>query len=258
MDNSWLALTIGNSYLHWAYFEHDTLVNAWNSQHLHEPFNVETCLNQWVNLNCIPTKASIPLYLASVVPNQTQWFQNYPKLHCLSLQEIPMGNLYPTLGLDRALALYGAGETLGWPILVIDGGTALTLTGGDGDRNLVGGSILPGLRLQFQSLGQKTATLPRLAMQNDRLNLPDRWSRTTEEAIVSGIVYTLLAGLQHFIEDWLRQFPHSPIVVTGGDGTFLYPVLQRINWDYPPNLVMNPHVGFNGIARCRSKLNFNA
>ena len=72
----------------------------------------------------------------------------------IGLEDIPLEGLYPSLGVDRALALWGAGATWGFPCLVIDGGTALTLTGGNGDGFLVGGAILPGLRLQLQSLGR--------------------------------------------------------------------------------------------------------
>ena len=54
------------------------------------------------------------------------------------------------------------GETGGFPMLVIDAGTALTFTGADANQCLVGGAILPGLRLQLASLGQKTGQLPLL------------------------------------------------------------------------------------------------
>jgi type III pantothenate kinase len=70
----------------------------------------------------------LPLYLASVVPSQTALWQTYPDVHIITLDQVPLQGVYPTLGIDRALALWGAGETWGWPMLVIDAGTALTLT----------------------------------------------------------------------------------------------------------------------------------
>jgi len=44
----------------------------------------------------------------------------------------------------RALAVLGAGKKYGFPCLVIDAGTALTFTGVDRDKKLVGGAIDPG------------------------------------------------------------------------------------------------------------------
>ena len=38
-----------------------------------------------------------------------------------------ISDAYATFGVDRALALRGAGEKWGWPVLVIDGGTARAL-----------------------------------------------------------------------------------------------------------------------------------
>jgi len=70
--------------------------------------------------------------------SQTALWQTYPDVHVITLNQVPP--VYPTLGIDRALALWGAGETWGWPMLVIDAGTALTLTGADADHCLVSNS----------------------------------------------------------------------------------------------------------------------
>lgn len=125
------------------------------------------------------------------------------------------------MGVDRAFALWGAGVTYGFPCLVIDAGTALTFTGADAHRRLIGGAILPGLRLQLHSLAQKTAALPEVKLPQ---TLPQRWARGTPAAIESGVIYTVLAGVQDFIENWWQQHPDSQIVLTGGDGALL------LNW----------------------------
>ena len=96
----------------------------------------------------------------------------------------------------------GAGETYGYPVLVIDGGTALTITGIDANRRLIGGAILPGLRLQLRSLSVGTAALPEIILPQQ---LPPRWSNNTPDSIASGILYTVSAGISDFIQDW-QQF----------------------------------------------------
>jgi type III pantothenate kinase len=223
----WLALAIGNSRDHWAWFIGQELQESWHcayvsvenwQQQLVLPGNLATYLKlQQLQLS------DIPIYLASVVPAQTELWQPYVQ-RVFTLADVPLLNLYPTLGIDRALAAYGAGQIYGYPVLVIDGGTALTLTGIDGDRQLVGGAICPGLGLQLQSLNAGTAALPKLPIPTA---LPPRWAQDTPSAIMSGVLYGLIAGLQDFIQDWHQQFPDSPVLVTGGDGELLQSYLQK-------------------------------
>ena len=180
----------------------------------------------------------LPLYIASVVPQQTALFKTYPHTQVVTLDHIPLTGIYPTLGSDRALALWGAGVTYGFPCLVIDAGTALTFTAADADKRLVGGAILPGLGVQLHSLVQKTAALPEVNLPQ---KLPQRWAKGTPEAIVSGVIYTVIAGVRDFIEDWWQQYPDSQIVLTGGDGALLLSWLlvkdQEAGIKVDPNLV---------------------
>ena len=221
---NWLALVIGNSRSHWALFEDHTLITAWNSIHLSTPVQP----NQ-LPLEILPAQLAIniahnlPIYMASVVTKQTTLWQSYKNLEQITLKDIPIQNIYPTLGIDRALAIWGAGETYGYPCLVIDGGTALTFTGVDGDKTLVGGAIVPGIRTQLRSLDRATAALPEITLPK---TLPTRWANNTSEAIASGVIHTVISGTQAFIDNWQKKYPNSSIIITGGDGEFLAPYLQ--------------------------------
>ncbi|MUG96226.1 pantothenate kinase, partial [Scytonema sp. UIC 10036] len=164
-----------------------------------------------------------PLLLASVVPSQTELWQSYPNLRVITLDQIPLQGLYPTLGIDRALALWGAGENWGFPMLVLDAGTALTFTGADANKRLVGGAILPGLGLQLATLAEKTGQLPMVEIQEQ---LPQRFALKTEEAMQSGVIYTLVAGIKDFVEAWWRDYPEGKIAMTGGDRTLLMNYVQ--------------------------------
>ena len=218
MDN-WLALVIGNSRSHLAWFKDHTLITAWNHVHLSTPVNQHQLPPEILptQLSAIDTR-NIPIYMASVVAEQNAFWQNYQNIQQITLKDIPLSNIYPTLGIDRALAVWGAGETYGYPCLVIDGGTALTLTGVAGNKTLVGGAILPGIRTQLQSLNLKTAALPEITLPQ---TLPTRWATNTHDAIASGVIYTIISGVQDFIVHWQKQYPDSAIILTGGDGEFL-------------------------------------
>jgi type III pantothenate kinase len=263
VNESWLALMIGNSRLHWAWFVGATLKEAWDTNHLPAKA-VEQLTQQWASgvmpKEILPrvlvaresyTASPLPLYLASVVPTQATLWQAYPATEVITLERMPLLGLYPTLGIDRALAVLGAGETLGYPVLVIDAGTALTFTGADAHQQLIGGAILPGLGLQLQSLARNTAALPEIQLPTQ---LPPRWAAQTSAAIESGVIYTVLAGIRDFIEDWQSQFPDSQIAITGGDSHLLLTYLQSQFPKTARQIIVEPHLIFWGMRSVRLKV----
>jgi pantothenate kinase type III len=68
--------------------------------------------------------------------------------------------VYPTMGVDRVAAMYGAKLHYGAPTLVIDGGTAMTYTMLDEKSQIIGGGISPGVKVRLQSLADYTGSLP--------------------------------------------------------------------------------------------------
>lgn len=258
-DNYWLALMIGNSRLHWAVFNGQNLHSSWDTAHLPESTIQELAKSQTLNellIQIVSNSADLPkkttqnstITLASVVPHQTAIWQNYPKLNLINLEQIPLKGMYSTLGIDRALALYGAGKTWTFPILIIDAGTALTFTGADAEECLVGGAILPGVKLQLTSLGQKTGQLPLLETSKNT-NLPPRFACNTQEAIYSGVIYTLLSGIKDYITTWLELYPQSRIVITGGDRLLLTHYLQIQYSEIANELIVEKNLIFWGINK---------
>ncbi|MBW4426195.1 MAG: pantothenate kinase [Nostoc desertorum CM1-VF14] len=255
-EEIWLALEIGNSRLHWALFVGETLNSAWDSDYLPESViqNLAECqtLNDLLE-NIFPegefltnTLSLCSLLFASVVPSQTTIWQTYPNTRVITLDQVPLKGVYPTLGIDRALALWGAGKTWGFPMLVIDAGTTLTFTAADANECLIGGAILPGLGLQFTTLGQQTGQLPLVEMQNFP-SLPPRFALNTTEAIQSGVVYTILAGIKDFIEAWWKLFPDGKIAIKGGDRTLLLNYLQTLYPEIAASLIVEPNLIFWGM-----------
>jgi type III pantothenate kinase len=242
-----IGLSIGNSRYHWAWFLNTKFQSSWDTEYLNIdrywdflPIDCQLIINQ----NPIEFDR-IPIYLVSVVPSQTAIWQQLPQVKLITLSDIPLLDLYPTLGIDRALATFGAGNIYGYPILVIDGGTALTITGVDDRHRLFGGAILPGLRLQIRSLSIGTAALPEIELPR---HLPPRWHHHTPGAIASGILHTVSAGLHEFIQDWQQLFPTSQIILTGGDGELLAGYLQSNSLDLATTISYNRDLIFIGLS----------
>jgi type III pantothenate kinase len=227
----WLGLMLGNSRLHWAYFQGTTLLRNGHGQQISSL--------DWEQLH-----RGCPLYLASVVPQQIAPWQTRFKTRLLTLADIPLKNLYPTLGIDRGLASWGASLVYGAPCLVIDAGTALTLTAIDVHQGFWGGAILPGLALQWSALHQHTGALPQISCPD---RLPQRWALNTQEALAAGVIYTVLAGLDDYIEQWLCHFPQGRILLTGGDGEVLERYLREQAYPWVESLKQDENLIFWGM-----------
>jgi len=208
-----LAIAIGNTRIKAGVFEHGILISTYAQPHdrirlleqeLEQELEHKLGDREFQKIaiaSVIPSV--IPLAIPSVIPIapkiKTIW-DDLPKTQIITRSMIPLTGIYSTMGLDRAVAGYAAClEYAGLPVLVIDCGTAITLTGIDRDRRVIGGAILAGLTTQLKSLNISTAALPLLVPQDlDRKfnkNPPTRWATDTNSSIYSGLIYTVMAGL---------------------------------------------------------------
>jgi type III pantothenate kinase len=266
LNQPWLALAIGNSRLHWALEMPDHPRYVWHTPHLSEgaiarliqqrwtiaaeqsdsqPYGIEpdrlsTLLNNWHQHN-------LPLWMAAVMPEQAQrWLAVDRPVRQFALSEVPLRGLYPTLGIDRALALWGLLQRSQTHSLVIDAGTALTISAATAHYRFIGGAIAPGVSLQLRSLATDTAALPDLSAAT-LSDLPSRWAMTTQQSIYSGIGYTLLGGIVSFISDWQCHYPNGAIALTGGDSQFLHRWLCQVYPEVGSEIQWMPELLVDGM-----------
>jgi type III pantothenate kinase len=69
----------------------------------------------------------------------------------------------------------------------------------------------------------------------------------TPEAIQSGVIYTIIAGMRDFIKAWWQEFPDSCITLTGGDRTLLLAYLQSHFPEVASRVIAEPDLIFWGM-----------
>ncbi|MEL6554144.1 MAG: type III pantothenate kinase [Cyanobacteria bacterium J06621_11] len=213
------------------------------------------------------------IWIASVVPDQHERWTWAAKNkfasaspneepHTVMRSHIPLSNIYPTLGIDRAINLLGAGQLVGWPTVVIDAGTAVTLTAGieqsPSGGAIYGGAILPGLRLQREALAQKTGALSQFVSdwktpKADTATLPQRWALDSAGAIASGLIYGITATIIDYLNDWWRQFPAAKAIFTGGDAPYLYECIKQRTPEVGSRVLLDSDLMFYGMSAYRKE-----
>jgi len=94
------------------------------------------------------------------------------------------------LGADRVAAALGARKLYpGENLVIVDCGTATTLTFLTKSGELIGGAILPGLALWPAALAQATAKLPNVKLPRSSETLPAPIAKDTASAIRAGVLY---------------------------------------------------------------------
>ena len=129
---------------------------------------------------------------------------------------------FEQLGTDRWMAVVGAAAHYGYPVVVMDLGTATTLDAIDHEGNHMGGLILPGPGTMLDSLGVKTAMATEEERSAVRFSVhPGQAQSNTGAAITGGAISAQIGALEQFIESLQRELgsvlaKDPEVVVTGG------------------------------------------
>ena len=129
-----------------------------------------------------------------------------------------------TVGSDMIVDAVAAIREYPCPIIIIDMGTATTMSVVDCKGNYIGGVILPGLKVSLDSLSGKAAQLPYIS-----LGMPDKViGKNTIDCMRSGIMYgsaAMLAGIIDLMEQELKATPS--LVATGGLAKIVTPLCRH-------------------------------
>ena len=128
------------------------------------------------------------------------------------------------IGSDLIVASVAAIHDYGAPLLIVDMGTATTITAIDKDGVYSGGCICPGLKISLEALTGRTAQLPGISLDEPQRAI----GKNTRDAMRSGIMFGAAAMLDGLL-DRMEQELGTPatVVATGGISKFVVPLCRR-------------------------------
>lgn len=124
------------------------------------------------------------------------------------------------LGSDLVVDAVAAMHQYPVPLIVIDMGTATTMSVIDKDKKYIGGVIIPGLRVATDSLISKTSQLPKISLETP----PHAIGKNTIDCMKSGAIFgnaALIDGMIDRIEGELGMT--ATVIATGGLARFILP-----------------------------------
>ncbi len=128
------------------------------------------------------------------------------------------------LGADQVADAVAAVSAYPCPLIIIDMGTATTISVVDEKQNYIGGMIMPGLSISRDCLSSKTAQLPQISLEAPKHAI----GRNTVDCMRSGLVYgtaATLDGCIRHIEAELGQ--RCTVVCTGSLAAMVVPHCQK-------------------------------
>ncbi len=127
------------------------------------------------------------------------------------------------LGADRIAACAGAAELVPGAFVVIDLGTASTVSAVDAQRRFVGGLICPGLQMGLEALAERTAQLPPTSLDAG----PRLFGTDTRDCLVAGAVHGSAALIDGIGAAALAELGRgATVVLTGGNARRVAPHLH--------------------------------
>ncbi|MGQ0429790.1 MAG: type III pantothenate kinase [Gammaproteobacteria bacterium] len=224
-----LALDIGNSHVYGGVFDDDQLRLQFRRASRAESTSDEQglFLRQVLRENGVDPSGIESVAICSVVPDMMHSTRNA----CLKYFGKEPFVLEPgartglriryrnplEVGPDRiAGAIAAARLFAGRNSIIVDFGTATTIDAVSGEREYLGGLIVPGLRVAMESLYAKTARLPKVEIRKP----PELLGRSTSESIQSGLYHGNVALLRQVCAQVREQYFAGSATVLVGTGGF--------------------------------------
>ena len=128
------------------------------------------------------------------------------------------------MGADLIVNAVAGLRYYGAPIILIDLGTATTISVVDEHKNYIGGMILPGVKVSLDSLVGRTSQLPRISLEAPKKMI----GKNTIDCMKSGIIMGQASCLDGMVERiWDELGYETAVVATGGLASSIVPYCRK-------------------------------
>ena len=176
--------------------------------------------------------------ISSVVPNVMHSLENFSKKYC-KREALIVGPGIKTginikydnpkqVGADRIVNAIAGHEKYGYPLILVDFGTATTFCALSDKGEYLGGSIAPGIKISSEALFQKASKLPRVELSKPGMAI----CKNTVAAMQSGIIYGyagLVDNIVNMMKDELKN-NNVKVVATGGLSSLICSETKTIDY----------------------------
>ena len=117
------------------------------------------------------------------------------------------------LGSDLVVDAVAGVSEYSVPQIIIDMGTATTITAIDREKRFLGGAIMPGVRVSHDALIDRTSQLPKIALEKPKKVI----GSNTIDCIKSGIIYGNAGAIDGIIDRYREELGGDcTVIATGG------------------------------------------
>lgn len=128
------------------------------------------------------------------------------------------------VGSDLIVASVAAIAQYGAPLLLVDMGTATTVTAVDASGAFIGGCICPGVKISMEALTERTAQLPGISLDEPEHAI----GKNTRDSMRSGIMFGAAAMLDGLLDRMEAEMGGEvKAIATGGLSKFITPLCRR-------------------------------
>jgi type III pantothenate kinase len=241
-----LLIDLGNSCLKWAIKTSDGISSSHSLYYQNQNFQVlleKAWKDVYPSKVVLASVAEEALNLVIAEYAQKKWGLPLTVLNT-QLETLGLQNHYATpllLGVDRWAFAIAAWEQYHVPLCLVSCGTAITTDIINGDGQLLGGTISPGLGFMCQALSARAAKLKTVDQQffeEGELYQPQLEAKDTFSAMQNGALLMSIAFLDQTVQRLQSQYGSAmQFIIRGGDAAFLLPHLAY-PFESQPELVI--------------------
>ncbi|GBE12085.1 type III pantothenate kinase [bacterium BMS3Abin13] len=253
-----LAVDVGNSHTVSGIFSGGLLIAEWRLKSDRDRTGDELAIryHSLFQMADIRSAEVTGFIISSVVPTLTAAWSSYVDRYFaeqLAAPPLTVSNAIETgitiatdnpaeVGADRIVNAVAACSlfTTG-PLIVVDFGTAITFDCINGDRQYLGGAILPGIPISLDALASRTAKLPRVEIDQ----VPEKAvGRNTGDAIRSGVLIGFGGMVDRLVDRLAAELCPAgepvKVIATGGMAHIIAPHSTCIQ-------IIEPRLTLNGL-----------